>query len=64
MRILGIDPGSVATGFGVVERAGGTLVHVAHGTVRRRAAFFRASAPSLPRACRAAEEHRPDAVAV
>jgi crossover junction endodeoxyribonuclease RuvC len=34
MRILGIDPGSNATGFGVVERRGGQLAHVAHGTVR------------------------------
>ena len=34
MRILGIDPGLIATGFGVVEHAGGRLVHVAHGTVR------------------------------
>lgn len=35
MRILGIDPGSTATGFGVVERrARGNVVHVAHGTLR------------------------------
>ena len=34
MRILGIDPGSSATGYGVVERNQGRLVHVAHGTVR------------------------------
>ncbi len=36
MRILGIDPGSVTTGWGVVisDRASGTLVHVAHGTLR------------------------------
>jgi crossover junction endodeoxyribonuclease RuvC len=35
MRILGIDPGSVATGWGVVEgRAGGVLEHVGHGTLR------------------------------
>jgi crossover junction endodeoxyribonuclease RuvC len=34
MRILGIDPGSVATGYGVVERRGGRAVHVAHGTLR------------------------------
>lgn len=37
MRILGIDPGSAATGYGVVEVAegqGGRLVHVAHGTLR------------------------------
>lgn len=34
MRILGLDPGSVATGYGVVERRGSRLVHVAHGTLR------------------------------
>lgn len=36
MRILGIDPGSVATGWGVVasDRASGSLEHVAHGTLR------------------------------
>ena len=34
MRILGLDPGSVATGYGLVERRGSQLVHVAHGTLR------------------------------
>lgn len=37
LRILGIDPGSNATGFGVVEdigRRGDELRHVAHGTIR------------------------------
>lgn len=34
MRILGIDPGSAVTGYGVVEREGSALVHVAHGTLR------------------------------
>jgi crossover junction endodeoxyribonuclease RuvC len=34
MRILGIDPGSVATGYGVIERVEGELRHVAHGTLR------------------------------
>ena len=34
MRILGIDPGSVATGFGVIDWETGKLVHVAHGTLR------------------------------
>ncbi len=34
MRILGLDPGSIATGYGVVERRGSQLVHVAHGTLR------------------------------
>jgi len=34
MHILGIDPGSSVTGYGVVERRAGRLVHVVHGTVR------------------------------
>ena len=32
-RILGVDPGSVATGWGIVEMSGGALVHLAHGTI-------------------------------
>jgi crossover junction endodeoxyribonuclease RuvC len=34
MRVLGVDPGSNATGFGVVEREGGTLRHRRHGVLR------------------------------
>jgi len=34
MRVLGIDPGSSVTGFGIVERADGRVVHVGHGTIR------------------------------
>lgn len=34
VRILGIDPGSVAMGYGVVERRDGEVHHVAHGTLR------------------------------
>jgi crossover junction endodeoxyribonuclease RuvC len=33
LRILGLDPGSRRTGFGVVECRGRDLVHVAHGCV-------------------------------
>jgi crossover junction endodeoxyribonuclease RuvC len=29
-----VDPGSVVTGYGIVERASGGIVHVAHGTIR------------------------------
>ena len=36
MRILGIDPGSSATGYGVVEQQEGRLRHVAHGVLRPR----------------------------
>ncbi|MEM7293668.1 MAG: crossover junction endodeoxyribonuclease RuvC [Pseudomonadota bacterium] len=33
VRILGIDPGSVKTGFGVIESDGTRSVHLAHGTI-------------------------------
>jgi crossover junction endodeoxyribonuclease RuvC len=34
LRILGIDPGANATGYGVVERDGTRLRHVVHGVLR------------------------------
>jgi crossover junction endodeoxyribonuclease RuvC len=33
-RVLGIDPGSRVTGFGVVEARGNQLCHLAHGVLR------------------------------
>ena len=33
MRVLGLDPGSRRTGFGVVERSGNSLRWIAHGAV-------------------------------
>lgn len=33
-RILGLDPGLRATGWGVIDIQGQKLIHVAHGTVR------------------------------
>jgi crossover junction endodeoxyribonuclease RuvC len=38
MRVLGVDPGSATTGFGVVERQAGTLRFVTAGTIRTRMA--------------------------
>ena len=66
MRILGIDPGSVATGFGVVEGRGARVAHVAHGTLRpprsaelpERLAFLHRAVAALLAA------HRPDAIAI
>lgn len=49
MRILGIDPGTNATGYGVIERDGAALRHVAHGTLR--------PARQLPMAARLAHIH-------
>ena len=66
MRILGIDPGSLVTGYGVVERQSGRLVHVAHGTLRpprgvplasRLDHLYRTVAEVIAR-------HEPDCVAV
>jgi crossover junction endodeoxyribonuclease RuvC len=34
LRVLGIDPGSRFTGYGVVESRGGRLVHIGHGVIR------------------------------
>jgi len=66
IRILGIDPGSSATGFGLVERQGSRIRHLAHGTLRpprsaalpQRLAFLHAALVSL------LAERAPDCVAV
>ncbi|HOX14900.1 MAG TPA: crossover junction endodeoxyribonuclease RuvC [Smithellaceae bacterium] len=34
MRILGIDPGSVVTGYGVIDKSGNYLRHVLHGEIK------------------------------
>lgn len=36
MRILGIDPGSHVTGYGVIDKSGNYLHHVAHGEIKAR----------------------------
>ncbi|MCA9581259.1 MAG: crossover junction endodeoxyribonuclease RuvC [Myxococcales bacterium] len=66
MRILGVDPGSVVTGWGVIERRGNRLVGVAAGVIRARS-----STPFPTRLHRIHEaltvllaEHRPDAFAI
>ena len=66
MRILGVDPGSNATGYGVVERDGDRLVHVAHGTLRPlRGSHLAARLHDLHDALRdVVAKHRPDAAAI
>lgn len=34
MRILGIDPGSHVTGYGVIDKNGNYLCHVTHGEIK------------------------------
>ena len=36
MRILGIDPGSHVTGYGVIEKKGNYLRHVLHGEIKAK----------------------------
>ncbi|MCC6381857.1 MAG: crossover junction endodeoxyribonuclease RuvC [Dehalococcoidia bacterium] len=36
MRVVGVDPGLSATGYGVVEVVGGRCLHVRHGVLRTR----------------------------
>ncbi len=37
MIILGLDPGTATTGYGVVSREGSRLRHIAHGVIRTEA---------------------------
>jgi len=69
MRILGVDPGSSVTGFGVIERAGTGrrgFVHVAHGTLRtpRGAELPRRLESIRSRLCDVVAEHAPDVAVV
>jgi crossover junction endodeoxyribonuclease RuvC len=67
LRILGLDPGSRRTGYGVIERRGAEWVHVAHGCVTVKGA-----ADSLPERLRVIFEnlrelilaHEPGEVAI
>ena len=66
MRILGLDPGTATTGYGVVSGKGSRLTHIAHGTIatppglhfaRRLQSIFEQTAGLI-------ESHRPDAVSI
>jgi crossover junction endodeoxyribonuclease RuvC len=65
-RVLGIDPGSAVTGWGIVETAGTSLIHLAHGTVAT--AGIHGQAARLERIYRGLEEvidsYNPDGVCV
>lgn len=66
MRILGIDPGSVVSGYGILDREGPRLHYVTHGTIRPP------KGEALPvrihhihrELCGVIETHHPEAVAV
>lgn len=66
MRILGIDPGSKATGYGFIEQQGNRLIHIDNGAIFTRSQ--EALAARLQRIyqalCQLIEQYQPDAVAV
>ncbi len=66
MRILGLDPGTATTGFGVVEASGSRLTHIAHGAVTTLAGeHFAIRLRQLHEGVEALiREHQPDAVCV
>lgn len=65
MRVLGVDPGLTAMGWGVIEVDGARLRHVANGTCRSGAGSIADRLLRLHRALTAVlREHRPVAAAV
>jgi len=59
MRVLGIDPGTVATGWGVVDRDGHRLAFVAGGVIRARGALPQRLRDMFDRAQELLAEHVP-----
>ena len=66
MRILGVDPGSVTTGFGVIDYERGRLALVDHGSIgTRRGAELPERLQHIHDALFAViERHAPEAIAV
>ncbi len=65
VRILGLDPGSRHTGFGLIDVRGPDCLHVAHGCVTPAGEAFAPRLRSIFEAVAALiNEHRPDEVAI
>lgn len=65
-RVLGLDPGSVRTGWGVIERNGHMARGIAAGVIRvsERAPLGERLEAVHRGVCEVLREHRPDAVAI
>ena len=66
MIVLGIDPGTASTGYGVVQSAGSPLHALAAGVIQTRAGIplERRLAEIHARVGDLLDEHRPDAIAI
>lgn len=66
MRVLGLDPGSRRTGYGLVVRQGGRIECLAHGTIRtpERATLAERLATIATAVAGLLDAHEPDAVVV
>jgi crossover junction endodeoxyribonuclease RuvC len=66
MRILGIDPGSKATGYGFIEQQGNRLIHLDNGAITTHSKDPLAVRLQIiyQGLCRLIEKYQPEAVAV
>lgn len=66
MRVLGIDPGSQTTGFGVVEQKGSDLIHVDNGclTTKRKSPLPERLFQIYVSLIETMERFKPEAVAI
>ena len=66
LRILGLDPGLLRTGWGVVVSEGSRLTHIAHGVIRPPADgdFADRLLFLFEHVCAVIEDHKPDEAAV
>lgn len=65
IRVLGIDPGSQCTGFGVVDVAGARLTYVASGVIRTGQGDFAARLCEIFRCVKTVvEQYQPQEIAI
>lgn len=64
MRVLGVDPGTVATGWGVIDQTGQRLTYVAGGVIRPRGSLGQRLAQVYEQAQRILSEFTPSWVSL
>ena len=66
MRVMGIDPGSLCTGYGIVEETGGQLTSIHFGSIasKSKSPFEQRLKSIYDGLASVMEEFRPDAIAV